>query len=165
MMIDVQVLTLIEAVVLLVTNGVGALLTRLAWRVSEVDVREARDWEPPDADPAERVRRRHNRLLVTEDARHGEVRRFQAHILVATVGVFWLLAPQPVNPDVVWWAVAIRAVVILLSLLLIDKTAAHMISRYRFDKPWLGKSAWRHIAPALRLAWRDVQGGLLVRRT
>lgn len=155
--IDTQVVTLLEAVLLLLTNGVGVGLTLLAWHVSDVDVREALAWKPSHPDPAEVARLQHNRKVVTMDLRYGEIRRLQAHLIVGLVGLFWIWTPQPVNPAVVWWAVAVRAAVILLSLLLIDKTLAHLMARYRFDKPWLPQPSLTHVWPALRLAWTDLR--------
>ncbi len=155
-MIDAQLVTLAEASLLLVVNAGGLLLTALAWRVSEVDVREARTWEPTASSDAERARQRHNRTLITEDARYGEARRFQAHALIALVGLFWLLTPQPANPAVVWWAVAIRAAVIVLSALLIDKTMHHLIARWRFDRPHIPSNGVAYVWPSLKLAWRDM---------
>lgn len=155
--IDPQAITFLEAVVLLVSNGVGAALAGLAWRVSDVDVREAGRWEPAHADPAERARLKHNRCIITEDARYGEARRFWAHVLIGVVGLFWLFTPQPVNPQVIWWAVAIRAVVFALSLLLIDKTLHHLVARWRFDRPADSPHGPGAVRPALRLAWRDMR--------
>ena len=155
--IDVQTLTLVEAGLLLVTNGVGVALTLLAWHVSDVDVREALAWTPSHPDPVERRRLKHNRKVVTMDLRYGEIRRLQAHLIVGLVGLFWLWTPQPVNPAVVWWAVAIRAAVILLSLLLIDKTIHHLIARWRFDRPSSTQASLRDLWPALALAWRDMR--------
>lgn len=156
-MTDVQTITLIEAVVLLASNLGGGGLAALAWCVSDVDVREARRWKPPTADIKEQMRLHHNRIVVTEDMRYGEARRFLAHILIGIVGLFWLLTPQPVNPAVIWWAVAIRAVVLCLSLVLIDKTLHHLAARYRFDKPRTANSVFRYVVPSLRLAWIDMK--------
>jgi hypothetical protein len=154
--IDAQALTLAEALTLLTLNVVGLAVTFLAWRVSDLDVAEAYAWDLPIGDEATRLALRHNRLLVTKDARHGEWRRLQLHVLLGAVGVFWALTPQPVNPAVVWWAVGIRSVVILTSLLLIDKTAAHLVARYRFDKPGTSDSLLGNLRPALALAWREM---------
>jgi hypothetical protein len=156
MNIDVQALTLAEAVLLLLSNVVGGALALLAWRVSDVDVKEAHDWKADALDSDALTLARYNRLLVTEDARHGEARRFQSHILIGLVGVFWLLTPQPINPMVVWWAVAVRGVTVVLSGLLIDKTLAHLVARYRFDHPERSASYCRSLWPALWLAHRDV---------
>lgn len=161
--VDVQALALLEAVLLLVSNGLGGALALLAWHVSDVDVREAKAWWPPHADPVERIRVRHNRRVVTEDARYGEIRRFHGHCLIALIGLFWLLAPQPVNPAVVWWAVAVRGTTLALSLLLIDKTVHHLIARWRFDHPEATGSL-RNLRPALVLAWRDVRAVVPDRR-
>lgn len=155
--IDIQELTLIEAAVLLATNVLGAALTALAWRVSDVDVSYARAWHPPTADPVEAIRLRHNRLVVTEDARHGEQGRFLTHLLIAVIGLFWLLTPQPTNPGVIWWAVAIRCVAILASLVLIEKTTHHLIARWRFDRPDSASGRISDLWPALALAWRDMR--------
>jgi hypothetical protein len=163
--IDIQDVTLLEATLLLGVNVLGVLVTWLAWRVSDVDVREAATWEPPVTDPDKRRLLRHNRCVVTEDARHGELQRLRAHVLIALVGVFWILTPQPVNPDVVWWAVAIRCAVIALTLLLIDKTLHHLVARWRFDRPEESRTKLSHIEPALALAWRDTQARGLVHRT
>lgn len=157
MALDVQAVTLIEAALLLAVNAAGALLTALAWRVSEVDVREARCWTPPPGEAGDRARRRHNRVLVAEDERFSEALRLVSHLLVATVGIFWLWTPQPVNPAVTWWAAGIRLVMIALSLVLIVKTAHHMAARWRFDRPEEPAFRASHVWPALRLAWRDVQ--------
>jgi hypothetical protein len=157
MSIDVQAVTLAEAVVLLMVNVLGALLTLLAWAVSDLDVREARNSAALGEGGADDIRVRHNRLVITEDGRHGENRRLLAHVMIAIIGVFWLLTPQPVNPGVVWWAVAIRAIAVTLSCLLIDKTLHHLIARYRFDRPWLNGNRWSLIWPALQLAWADMQ--------
>lgn len=154
--IDVQLVTLAEAMALLVTNVAGGLLALLAWHVSELDVREARRWAPPTTDPVERMRLRHNRGVVTDDARYGERGRFVAHIVVGVIGVFWLLTPQPLNPAVVWWAVAIRGVAVGLSFVLIDKSLHHLVARWRFDHPERGgglTSCW----PALVAAWRELR--------
>lgn len=156
-MIEPQLLTLVEAVLLLASNLAGGALASLAWAVADVDVREARRWEPPSERAAERARLKHNRLVITEDARYGEARRLLSHGLIAVIGLFWLLTPQPVNPMVVWWAVAIRAVAVVLSLVLIDKTVHHLEARYRFDKPWMPEGRLRHFWPALKLAWRDMR--------
>jgi hypothetical protein len=158
-MLDAQTLTLVEAVVLVLLNAAGGLLTALAWRVSDVDVREAVAWQPSADEPAEVFRRRHNRLVVTEDARYGESRRFAAHLLIAVIAVFWIVAPQPTNPDVIGWAVVIRFAAVLLSLTLIDKTLHHLIARWRFDRPAIARPHIVYLWPALTLAWRDVQGG------
>lgn len=154
-MIDAQAVTLLEAILLLVSNIVGGGLALLAWRVSDVDVQEAQRWVPSSSDGVERARLRHNRRVVTEDARYGESRRLQAHLLIATIGVFWLLTPQPTNPAVIAWAVAIRAVAVSLSLLLIDKTLHHLVARYRFDKPDSAGHNPVYLWPALVLAWQD----------
>ena len=155
-MIDAQAVTLAEALSLVTLNALGLALTFLAWRVSDLDVAEAHAWDPPVGAAATRLALRHNRLMVTTDARHGESRRLQLHVLLAVVGVFWILTPQPSNPAVMWWAVGIRAVVILISVLLIDKTAHHLVARYRFDRPWTSDSLLGHIRPALGLAWREM---------
>lgn len=155
MLDQIQDVTYVEAVVLLVSNGLGGLLALLAWRVADVDVREAIRWEPPVADGTDRARMRHNRRVVTEDARHGEAGRLVCHVLIACVGLFWIITPQPINPAIVEWAVTIRAVVVLLSLVLIEKTLAHLMARYRFDKPWAAGNAWTNLPAALRLAWAD----------
>lgn len=155
-MINVQALTMAEAFALLVVNAVGLALTFLAWRVSDLDVAEAHAWDPPVGPEATRLALRHNRLMVTSDARHGEFRRLQLHVLLATVGVFWVLTPQPTNPSVMWWAVGIRSVVILISALLIDKTAHHLVARYRFDRPWTSDSLAKNLRPALGQAWREM---------
>lgn len=155
--IDVQLLTLLEAALLLATNVGGAALALLAWRVSDVDVREALAWMPSSPNPRERARLKHNRIVVTTDMRYGEIRRLQAHVLIGVVGLFWILTPQPTNPAVVWWAVAIRGVVVLLSLLLIDKSLHHLTARWRFDKPERGDGSLGCFWPALALAWRDVR--------
>jgi hypothetical protein len=154
---DAQMATLLEAVVLLLSNLLGGGLAALAWCVSDVDVRESRRWAAPDADPAEVLRRRYNRLIVTEDARFGEVGRLIAHALLAVVGIFWLLTPQPTNPDVIWWAIAVRVTVVGLSVDLIVKTLHHLIARWRFDKPWSSGASVRMLGPSLRLAWQDMQ--------
>lgn len=156
-MSELQVITLLEAIVLLASNLAGGALAALAWCVSDVDVRESRRWTPPTPNPADRIRLHHNRRVVTEDIRYGEARRFLAHILIGLVGVFWLLTPQPVNPAVIGWAVAVRAVVLGLSLVLIDKTLHHLIARWRFDKPWSSASPRRSLWPALVLAWQDMR--------
>lgn len=154
-MVDIQDVTLLEAFLLLLTNGVGALLTFLAWRVSEIDAREARAWQPPGDLPGEPALLRHNRLVVADDLRHAEARRLQTHVLIAMVGIFWIVTPQPVNPSVIWWAVGIRLCTIGVSLLLIDKTLHHLIARWRFDRPWV-PPGFRQIGPAIRLAWQDI---------
>ena len=155
--VSVQALTLLEAVVLLLTNGLGAALAALAWRASVVDVRSAHAWEPATHDGVERTRLRHNRRVVTEDMRHAEARRLQCHGLIALIGIFWLLTPQPANPMVVWWAVAVRVVAICLSILLIEKTCHHLVARWRFNQPWASPSLWRNLWPAVRLAWQDMR--------
>jgi hypothetical protein len=154
-MLDRQAVTFVEAVVLLLSNGLGGALALLAWRVSDVDVQEAIHWEPPTEDQGEQARLRHNRRVVTEDARLGEAARLLCHALIALIGLFWVLTPQPTNPSVIWWAIAIRAVALGLSVLLIGKTLHHLEARYRFDKPWLDGATWTNLAPALRLAWSD----------
>lgn len=153
--IDVQTLTFVEAVLLIGSNLLGGGLALLAWRVSDVDVREAATWVSTTHDAAAAERLRHNRRIVTEDARYGEARRLQCHVLIAVVGLFWLLTPQPINPAVTGWAVAIRAVVIVLSGLMIDKTVHHLIARWRFDHPSSSPIWIVNFWPALRLAWRD----------
>lgn len=152
--IEPQLLTFVESVVLLISNLLGGALAALAWAVADVDVREAKRWVPPATDAQERARLRHNRTVVTDDARYGERGRFVTHGIIALFGVFWLLTPQPVNPLVVWWAVAIRASAIAVSFVLIDKSLHHLVARWRFDHPERGaglRSCW----PALVLAWRD----------
>lgn len=156
--ISAQALTLVEAVLLLAVNVVGVAVTLLAWHASEVDVREARAWTPKHPDAAERIRQKHNRLVVTTDARHGEVGRLLAHLFAAMLGVVWIVTPQPTNPDVVWWAVTARCCAIGFSVVLIDKTLNHLVSRYRFDKPWLTTNrSLACLRPALRLAWSDMR--------
>lgn len=156
--ISVQLLTLAESALLLVVNAAGVAVTLLAWHASEVDVREARAWKPPHPDAAERIRLKHNRLVVTTDARHGEVGRLLAHLFAAMLGVVWIVTPQPTNPDVVWWAVIARCCAIGFSVVLIDKTLAHLAARYRFDKPWLQRAGTvTCLWPALRLAWSDMR--------
>ena len=150
---------------LLVTNAFGALLAILAWRVSDVDVREALAWEPPADDGVERARLRHNRRIVTEDQRHGELGRLICHGLIATIGAFWILTPQPTNPAVEWWAVGIRAVAITLSCVMIEKTVHHLIARRRFDHPYLSSCYLRNFWPALQLAWADMHAQTTRRRT
>lgn len=156
--ISVQAVTLIEAVLLLTVNGLGLVLTVLAWSVSNVDVREAKRWEPPAERAAERTRLRHNRGVVTEDARFGETCRFLVHMLIAFgQGLAWIVTPQPVNPDVVWWAVLIRASAIAISLILIAKTTHHLVARWRFDRPRSTANPIVAMWPALVLAWRDMR--------
>jgi hypothetical protein len=155
-MLDVQMVTLIEASLLLVTNLVGGALALLAWRVSDVDVREARAWKPPIADPVEYLRVVHNRRIVNEDQRFGEALRFISHGLIAVIGVFWLVAPQPTNPDVTWWAVLIRAGAVALSCVLIAKSLHHLTARWRFDRPGSSANVLVNLWPALWLAHRDV---------
>jgi hypothetical protein len=46
-------------------------------------------------------------------------------------------------------------VVILLSVLMIDKTVHHLIARWRFDHPASSPLWIVNVWPALRLAWRD----------
>jgi hypothetical protein len=165
-MVDsLQDITLLEAICLLFVNAVGILLTVLAQRVSDVDVREAHRWEPKAETPYERDRLRHNRLVVTEDARYGETLRVWAHALIAVIGLFWILTPQPVNPDVVHWAVAIRVIAIVLSLLLILKTLHHLVSRWRFDRPEAANARFAYVWPAIQLAWRDMSAPSLAHRT
>jgi hypothetical protein len=156
MNIDVQALTLAEAVLLLLSNVVGGALALLAWRVSDVDVSEARAWKPTGLDGDGFELARYNRLIVTEDQRHSELGRLICHTLIALIGVFWLLTPQPVNPQVMWWAVAIRAVAVVLSGVLIEKTAHHLVARRRFDHPEIPASYCRSLWPALWRAHRDV---------
>ena len=159
--IDVQTLTLIEAMTLLGVNAVGILLTSLAWRVSHLDVRVAVAYRPPPTMDAEAaLAEAHNRRVVTEDARHGEVGRLLAHGCAAILGIVWLMTPQPTNPDVVWWAVCARVSAIGFSVILIEKTCRHLVARYRYDRPWLTRSRLaEHLWPALRLAWWDAEDG------
>lgn len=158
MTIDAQMTTLLEAVVLLLSNLLGGGLAALAWCVSDVDVREARRWEPPVERAHDRTRLRYNRQIITEDARFGEAGRLIAHVLLAVVGAFWLLTPQPTNPDVIWWAIAVRVTVVGLSVDLIVKTLHHLIARRRFDRPWSSSvSSGRMLWPSLMLAWADMR--------
>jgi hypothetical protein len=163
-MIDVQAVTLVEAGLLVASNLLGGSLALLAWRVSDVDVHEAATWKPTTHDDGDAARLRHNRRIVTEDARYGEARRLQCHVLIAVVGLFWILTPQPINPAVTGWAVVIRAVVILLSGLMIDKTVHHLIARWRFDHPASSPLWIVNVWPALRLAWRDWRAKLPAER-
>lgn len=158
-MVDTQMLTLIEAGLLLTTNIVGGAISALAWRVSDVDVRESKSWITVTDDPIEQARLRHNRRIITEDSRYGESRRLLAHGLIATVGIFWILTPQPSNPDVIWWAISVRATVVVLTLTLIDKTLHHLVARWRFDRPRSRASLLYAAGPAIRLAWMDVCSG------
>ena len=156
-MVDVQLVTMVESVVLLGVNAFGVLITTMAWRVSTQDVRFAMSWEPVETDPVECIRRRHNRRIVTMDARYGERGRLHSHILIALVGMFWLLTPQPTNPHVTWWAVVIRGCLILVSMILVDKTIHHLIARWRFDRPDISQDRLSYLWPALVLAWHDMR--------
>lgn len=157
MLDTVQDVTLVEAIVLLLFNIAGFLLTALAWRASVVDASEARAWISPHVDPRERIRHEHNRRVIADDLRHAELRRLWAHGLIALIGLFWLLTPQPVNPEVIWWAIGIRLCLIAVTLLLVEKTLHHLVARWRFDKPWTPRWKLAYLWPALVLAWRDAR--------
>ena len=148
---------MLESVVLLAVNAVGLLLTGMAWRVSDQDVRVSSRWEPDTSDPEEYLRRRHNRRVITSDARYGEIRRLYAHAAIAVIALIWVLVPQPTNPHITWWAVAIRGSLVLVSLILIDKTIHHLIARYRFDRPDITTNRLPDLWPALAMAWRDMR--------